>query len=430
MNKFKFFFIFILFLSINVVASYQARVAASTLNIRESRTVNSKVVGKLQKDDVVQVDTCYSGFCKIKFGSILGYASETYLNQTANLTDSAQNLRQTSNQSLSKKELSSDGWGYLVLFIMIALGVTEFGFRKNVGCVAAVGSVFIIGFLYLLLEIFHASTVCEAFFIASAIFLIFWRNKKFSPTHSKQCETYDSREQKSASQEMIVSRKKIRSPQKTVSPSKGVSIDSCADAIINFVEALGLGAGDNAKSGRKEIIYCRWSSSEYGQYFYDTFSRNTSSRDVEKILERKYGKGRLCNSVRAKVPPGWYELENDKEIMYCQWYSSEYGQYFYGTFSRNTSGREVEKVLERKYGKGRLSNSARTKIPPSWFELDDEKEVFYCQWYSSEYGQRFYEAFPRNVSSREAEKVLEREYGKGRFGNSTRAKTPPGWYEL
>ena len=356
MNKVIFSFFAILFLSINVFASYQARVTANTLNVREAWMANSKVVGKLQKDDVVQVDTCRNGFCKITFGPVLGYASEKY-------------LMQVPDQLLNTKESSNEGWGYVVLFIMAALGVTEFGFRKKIGCFAAVGSVFAVLLLYVLLEILHVGTKCEAFLIVFAIFLILWRNKKFSPACSKRRETYDSREVKNSPQEKAFSREKIKNPRKEVSPSKGITIDSCADAIIGFVEALTFGAGGNRKLERKEVLYCRWSSSEYGQYFYDAFSRNTSSREVEKVLERKYGKGRLSNSARAKVPPNWYELDGDKEVLFCQWYSSEYGQRFYDVFSRNTSSREVEKVLEREYGKGRLSNSTRAKTPPNWYEL-------------------------------------------------------------
>ena len=63
MKVLKQIFVITIFLVVNAVSSYQATVVANTLNVREKPTATSKVVGKLQKEDVVQVESCISGFC-------------------------------------------------------------------------------------------------------------------------------------------------------------------------------------------------------------------------------------------------------------------------------------------------------------------------------------------------------------------------------
>ena len=409
MNRLKLFFIVIAFLMVNASASYKAAVMANSLNVRENPTANSRVVGKLQKEDVVQVESCNNGFCKIEFKSTSGYASEKFLNQIpSTLADT--------------EESSSDGWGVLVLFIILAVGVTEFGLRKKIGCVSAAGTVVAVMCLWLLLEIFHVGTGVEIFFIALAILAIFLRNRKFLPKRSYKTGLTDSNENKG-------NRKESQNNQRKSNSSNGNdSGESIVDLVIKLGDILSFGVTSN-DLGNKELLYCQWLSSEFNQRFYDALPKSTSYRDAERTLECKYGKGRMVNSTRAKNPPSWYELGDGKEILYCQWISSELNQRFYGSFSRNTSNWDAEKALGRKYGKGRLGNSTRSKTPPSWYELAAGNEVLYCQWISSEHvNQRFYDVFSRNTSNWDAEKALERIYGKGRLGNSTRSKTPPSWY--
>ena len=342
-------FVITIFLVVNAVSSYQAVVVANTLNVREKPTATSKVVGKLQKENVVQVELCNDGFCKIEFKSTSGYVSEKFLNQVSNTTANVE-------------KSSSDGWGVLVLFIVLALGVTELGLRKKIGCVSAAGAVIAILCLWLLLDIFHVGMGCEILVVALAIIAIFIRNKKFLPKRLYKNELSDRNESSRKQKESLNNKKKENTT------NRNESGESLVDTVIKLGDLLSFGTTSN-DLGHKELLYCQWLSSEYSQYFYDAFSRNTNSRGVEKVLERKYGKGRLVNSKRAKVPPSWYELDGDKEVLYCRWSSSEYSQYFYEAFSRNSSNPKVEKVLEREYGKGRLSNSARAKTPPDWYEL-------------------------------------------------------------
>ena len=372
MNKLKYIVLIISFFAMNAVASNQAIVLANTLNVRESYAVDSKIVGKLQKNEVVQIVSCDHDFCKIESSSVSGYVSEKYLNKISASSGDA-------------KKTSSDGWGCVVFIIMAALGVMEFGFKKKIGCIAAASSVVVILSLWLLLEIFQVGSGCEAFLIVLTIVLILLRNRKASTKCRSESESFDSnavdcdqsktirmpRERESRRLNAAKNSKTtlIKTLRKKVQSKERTTDGSSLDAPIKLLDILSLGSSQSDKSEKKEILYCQWTSSEYGQRFYDTFSRWIGTREVEKVLERKYGKGRLSSSSRAKVPPSWYELGCEKEVLYCQWTSSEYGQRFYGTFSRWTGTREVEKVLERQYGKGRLSSSSRAKNPPSWYEL-------------------------------------------------------------
>ena len=167
MKVLKQIFVITIFLVVNAVSSYQATVVANTLNVREKPTATSKVVGKLQKEDVVQVESCNSGFCKIESRSTSGYVSEKFLNPV-------------SSTSADAEKSSSDGWGVLVLFIVLALGVTELGLRKKIGCISAAGAVVAISCLWLLLDVFHVGTGYAILVIALAILAIFMRNKKMN----------------------------------------------------------------------------------------------------------------------------------------------------------------------------------------------------------------------------------------------------------
>ena len=410
MNSLKIFFVVLAFLMVNASASYKATVVANTLNVREKPTATSKVVGKLQKEDVVQVESCNSGFCKIESRSTSGYVSEKFLNPV-------------SSTSADAEKSSSDGWGVLVLFIVLALGVTELGLRKKIGCISAAGAVVAISCLWLLLDVFHVGTGYAILVIALAILAIFMRNKKFLPKRFYKNELSDRNESSRKQKESFGDSRRSKPSNREKSG------ESIVDSVIKLAGLLTLGTTENGSENR-ELLYCQWISSELNQCIYETFPRNTSSRDAEIALQHRYGKGRLGRSMRAKTPPSWYELGGENEALYCQWVSSELvNQRFYGAFSRNTSNWVAEKALEHKYGKGHLVNSARAKTPPSWYELSSGKEVLYCQWISSELANhRFYETFPWNTINSNAEKALEHMYGKGRFGNTAQGKTPPSWY--
>ena len=348
MKMLKQIFVITIFLVVNAVSSYQAVVVANTLNVREKPTATSKVVGKLQKENVVQVELCNDGFCKIEFKSTSGYVSEKFLNQVSNTTANVE-------------KSSSDGWGVLVLFIVLALGVTELGLRKKIGCVSAAGAVIAILCLWLLLDIFHVGMGCEILVVALAIIAIFMRNKKFLPKRLYKNELSDRNESSRKQKESLNNKKKENTT------NRNESGESLVDTVIKLGDLLSFGTTSN-DLGHKELLYCQWLSNELNQRFYEAFPRNTSCRDAEMALERKYGKGRLSNSARAKTPPSWYELSDGNEVLYCQWISSELvNRRFYETFPRNTIKSNAEKVLEHIYGKGRLGNTAYGKIPPSWY---------------------------------------------------------------
>lgn len=90
MKVLKQIFVITIFLVVNAESSYQATVVANTLNVREKPTATSKVVGKLQKEDVVQVESCNSGFCKIESRSTSGYVSEKFLNPVSSTSADAE----------------------------------------------------------------------------------------------------------------------------------------------------------------------------------------------------------------------------------------------------------------------------------------------------------------------------------------------------
>lgn len=392
--------IFILFFAVVFsFASYKAIVNASSLNVRDKPSEKSEIIDKLEKNWVVSVDTCFDDFCKINYGSISGYASSKYLNQAP------------------KNETSKNSdWWILVLFILGALGIAEIGFRTRIGCISAGSSVIAIILFYLLLDELDIGSVYCVVLVALAINVILVRNRRSTKKMKEGGDgTVDS-----------------DVPQKEAHHLGDIILDGIkvwSDVLKGLFAVLSFFDGSSSNADKK-VLYCEWRSDEYGQSFYVFFAENVSFRNLEKVLERQYGRGRLCQSACSKTVPSWFATGDGKTVLYCEWYSSEYNQSFYEIFSANTYHRTMEKVLERQYGRGSLRQSTKSQTAPSWYGKGKGQTILYCEWHSSEYNHSFYEIFSANTNRRAIENVLERQYGRGSLRQSTQARTVPGWYKL
>lgn len=148
MNVFNNVKVVIMLLSIAFASSfgYYARVDANTLNVRESPSTKSKVVYKLKKGDVINTNTCINDFCRINYGSAIGYVSKDYIVPI-------ENVLYTVDEPQKKIDVSdSDNVGFawkagVLVFWLIAIIAAVVGFRKKNVIVGVVGSTISVLFL-------------------------------------------------------------------------------------------------------------------------------------------------------------------------------------------------------------------------------------------------------------------------------------------
>ena len=380
-------------------ASHRAIVDANVLNVRKTSSVNSAVIEKLPKETEVFVDTCSNGFCKIKYDSITGYASEKYLV-----------IKQEQD---SPKKRSEDAWGLLV-FALICFVVAEFGFRKKIGCISAGAVVLALISIYVFLDESNIEGKYKLFLLFLVVVVVGYRNFKSRNPRERNNFANDLKDY------LILLLKWLALPFEI--------LNAFSDSVKKTDNTKSQAKKDMEKIEKKEVMYCKWHSNELNQDFYGMFAKYTSTSQINKIFECQYGKGSIRNSTCSKDCPSWYEIGEGKEVVYCKWHSNELNQDFYGMFAKYTSTSQINKTFERQYGKGSIRNSTCSKDCPSWYEIGEGKEVVYCKWHSNELNQDFYGMFAKYTSTSQINKTFERQYGKGSIRNSTCSKDCPNWY--
>ncbi len=319
-------------------ASHRAIVDANVLNVRKTSSVNSAVIEKLPKETEVFVDTCSNGFCKIKYDSITGYASEKYLV-----------IKQEQD---SPKKRSEDAWGLLV-FALICFVVAEFGFRKKIGCISAGAVVLALISIYVFLDESNIEGKYKLFLLFLVVVVVGYRNFKSRNPRERDNFANDLKDY------LILLLKWLALPFEI--------LNAFSDSVKKTDNTKSQAKKDMEKIEKKEVMYCKWHSNELNQDFYGMFAKYTSTSQINKIFERQYGKGSIRNSTCSKDCPSWYEIGEGKEVVYCKWHSNELNQDFYGMFAKYTSTSQINKTFERQYGKGSIRNSTCSKDCPNWY---------------------------------------------------------------
>ena len=119
----KFTFILLLISGL-AFASYQAKVSANTLNVRNNSSTTSKVLFKLNKNDEITVYSCQNGFCEIFANNRTGFVSEKYIKRIEN----RQSASSGSKTTLFSDEAASCLWliGILILLLILTFVLKRF----------------------------------------------------------------------------------------------------------------------------------------------------------------------------------------------------------------------------------------------------------------------------------------------------------------
>ena len=119
----KFTFILLLISGL-AFASYQAKVSANTLNVRNNNSTTSKVLFKLNKNDEITVYSCQNGFCEIFANNRTGFVSEKYIKRIEN----RQSASSGSKTTLFSDEAARCLWliGILILLLILTFVLKRF----------------------------------------------------------------------------------------------------------------------------------------------------------------------------------------------------------------------------------------------------------------------------------------------------------------
>lgn len=119
----KFTFILLLISGL-AFASYQAKVSANTLNVRNNSSTTSKVLFKLNKNDEITVYSCQNGFCEIFANNRTGFVSEKYIKRIEN----RQSASSGSKTTLFSDEAARCLWliGILILLLILTFVLKRF----------------------------------------------------------------------------------------------------------------------------------------------------------------------------------------------------------------------------------------------------------------------------------------------------------------
>ncbi|MDY6264941.1 MAG: SH3 domain-containing protein [Fibrobacter sp.] len=119
----KFTFILLLISGL-AFASYQAKVSANTLNVRNNSSTTSKVLFKLNKNDEITVYSCQNGFCEIFANNRTGFVSEKYIKRIENRQPASSGSKTT----LFSDEAARCLWliGILILLLILTFVLKRF----------------------------------------------------------------------------------------------------------------------------------------------------------------------------------------------------------------------------------------------------------------------------------------------------------------
>lgn len=116
----KFTFILLL-ISALAFASYQAKVSANTLNVRNNSSTTSKVLFKLNKNDEITVYSCQNGFCEIFANNRTGFVSEKYIKRIENRQSASSGSKSTLFSDEEARCLWLTGISILLLILTFVL---------------------------------------------------------------------------------------------------------------------------------------------------------------------------------------------------------------------------------------------------------------------------------------------------------------------